>query len=349
MKSKLLILLTVFVFISGVWAETNDSQIYESAREKIKLKEFDEALDLLSSIENENHDNYKYYYDIGYCFFQIEDDENAQLYLRKSISLNNDFYNSHEFLGISYFYTNQFILSEVEFIRCLELDEEDYYSYYMLGKIKEVFKDYDQAMEYHMKALQYNEKDFHVNYSLANIHFDAGNNELSKYYFEICDGIDPNVYPVVSCLIQINYRNEVYQDVDILKQRLREIQKKTNDERIKSLPWFVIDTFNYEEYKIVVQEAFELSGDLYYHWIFNIYDGSGSFIKRVNLESSAVLRDFGIKYIIGIDQFKNNRRIHDTTNISFEELPGYPVMKGFVIKEIDEGLQVPASGNYPVN
>jgi hypothetical protein len=67
----------------------------------------------------------------------------------------------------------------------------------------------------------------------------------------------------------------------------------------------------------------------------------------VNLESSSILRELGTNYIVGIDQYKDNRRIHQTTNIGFDNLPEYNIMKNIVIEEIENGLEIGATGIYP--
>ncbi|QQO09930.1 tetratricopeptide repeat protein [Breznakiella homolactica] len=347
---KILFTLVFSLFLTfTVLSMDNENSIYEEALEKIKEEKLEQAIELFLSIEDQNTDNYQYYYDLGYCYYRLEDDITAQDYFKKSISLNSEIFNPHKFLGLSYFYTNQYILSEIEFAKCIEIDDSDYYPYFMIGKIKEIYHEYDSAEEYHVQALKYNPEDFYVNYALANIYFDTERFDEAKGYFETCDSIDNEIYPVVSCLIQINYKLNDHRNTEILKSRLRKIKENTDDERIRELPWFTIDSYKYEDAIIIVQEAFNLTGDLYYHWVFNIYDTDRNFIKRVNLESSLVLRELGTMYIVGIEQFKNNRRIHQTTGIGFTELPDYTVMKKIVWQEISEGLEVGVTGSYIIN
>ena len=188
---------------------------------------------------------------------------------------------------------------------------------------------------------------FFTTYSLANIYFDKNDYTKARKYFEICDAIDDQVYPVVSCLIRIKYRQEDFENIEKLKQRLRTIKQNSKDKRIIELSRFTIDTFIYKDYHIFVEESFNLSGILYYYWTFRIYDTNDNFIRSVNLESSLALREMGTAYIVGIDRFEKDRRIHQTTNITFTKLPDYGVMKNIVIEEIEKGLDVGATGVYP--
>jgi tetratricopeptide (TPR) repeat protein len=147
-------------------------------------------------------------------------------------------------------------------------------------------------------------------------------------------------------LAQANLRRSIELN-DELKQRLRMIKQNFDDERIRSLTRFTIDTFIHKDFYIFVEETFDLSGNMYYHWVFKIFDNNNNFIRNVNLESSLVLRELGTAFIVGIDIFENNRRIHQTTSIGFKILPEYNVMKNVVIEEIEKGLPISVTGIYP--
>jgi tetratricopeptide (TPR) repeat protein len=279
----------------------------------------------------------------------LDNDELAQYFFKKSIELNKDHRESYGYLGMSYFFTDRLDESEKAFLRCIELKNDNYQDYYYLGKIYELRNNINTAISYYYEALKYNKADFRTNYSLANIYFDNDDYDNAKKYFEICDTINDQLYPVVNCLIRIKYRQNDMDNVEELKQRLRVIKRASNDKILMGLSRFTIDTFIYNDFHVFVEESFNLSGDLYYHWVFRICDDNENLIKTVNLESSLVLREFGINYIVGMDQYNNNRRIHQTTNITFVKLPAYNVMKNIVIEEIMKGLDVGATGIYPNN
>jgi len=248
---------------------------------------------------------------------------------------------------MSYFFTNKLDDAEKTFLRCIEINKTNFIDYFYLGKIYERRNNVDKALDYYLEALKYNDSGLSTNYSVANIYFDNDDYQNARKYFEICDRLDDQLYPVVSCLIRIKYRQGDLDDIETYKRRLRTIRQNTDDERIKGLTRFTIDVFTHKDFQIFVEESFELSGNLYYHWVFRICDNSGTFIKSVNLESSLVLRELGTHYIVGMDRYEKDRRIHQTTNIGFKTLPDYNAMKKIVLEEIENGLDVGATGVYP--
>jgi tetratricopeptide (TPR) repeat protein len=344
MKLSFFVILFYTVF-SNVYAQINPIEVYNDALERISNEEYLEAINLLRLIENDK--NHLVYYNLGYCYYVLENDELAQHFLRKSIELNDNHVESYGYLGMSYFFTNRLNESEESFLRCIKLRNDNYKDYYFLGKIYESRNNFDIAINYYFEALKYNEFDFQTNYSLANIYFENDDYSNAKKYFEVCDIINNQIYPVVSCLIRIKYRLNDLVNVEELKQRLRIIKQETDNENLKKLSRFTIDTFIYNDIHVFVEESFNLSGNLYYHWVFRICDDKGNLIKTVNLESSLVLRELGTAYIVGMDQYKDDRRIHQTTNIGFKKLPAYNDMKNIVIEEIEKGLDVGVMGVYP--
>ena len=340
----LFILIIFFTVFSGVYAQIESNETFIKAMEKIDNREYAEAVILLRSIEEPA--DYLVCFNIGYCHYFMEEDDLAQAYFKKAIELNSGFVDSYGYLGMSYFFTNQPDKSEEMFLRCIEIRNNHFKDYYFLGQIYELKNKRDTAVSYYLEALKLNDSDFHTNYSLAVIYFDNDDFINAKKYFEICDAVDDSVYPVVNCLIQISYRQDDLDNVEELKQRLRVIRKESDDRRLAKLTRFTIDTFTYKDLHIFAEESFELSGSLYYHWVFRICDSEGNLIKTVNLESSAGLRALGTAYIVGMDQFRDGRRYHQTTIISFRQLPEYSTMKNIVIDEIENGLPVGASGVY---
>ncbi|MDR2708921.1 MAG: tetratricopeptide repeat protein [Elusimicrobiota bacterium] len=333
------IVIVLNLLFINVCAQVNPNAIYKNAIEEINNKQYSDAIELLRSIENT--ENYLVYFNIGYCYYHLKNDKLAQKYFKKSIKLNNTYSKSYAYLGFSYFYANKLNKSEKAFIQCLNLDntantEADNYSiYYTLGQINTLRKNKSKALKYYFKALEYRPDDFNVNYILANIYFFDGNYNNAKKFFEKCDKIDNQIFPVINHLIMIKYKQNNLKDVEQLKQRLRELKQKSADEEVKTAKRFTIDFFDYKKFHVFVEESFDLSAALYYHWVFIATDRNGNIIKTINLESSSIIREQNIKYIVGIDYYAT----HETTNIMFKELPEYSVMKDIVIKELDNKLQ----------
>jgi len=345
MKNKYFMVIILSFLVLNIYAQIDYDNVYNEAIENIENKNYIEAIRLLQSIQDSG--DYLLFFNLGHCYFQLENDELAQRFLKRSIELNGDYMNSRGYLGMSYLYTNKLDEAEAEFLKCVELDSTYYRNYFLLAKIYEQRDNIEKAIEYYLEALKYNSMDFHTNYSIANIYFDNDDYINAQKYFEVCDSINNEIYPVISCLIRIKYRYEDLDNIEILKQRLRAVKQDSDNENIRRLTRFTIDTFTYKDYHIFVEETFDLSGILYYHWVFRIVDNNGNFLRSVNLESSLGLRQMGNAYIIGVDIFEQDRRIHHTTNIAFAELPEYNVMKNYVIEEIESGLVRAVTGVYP--
>ena len=237
-----------------------------------------------------------------------------------------------------------------EAIRLLESiqDKGEHELFFNLGSCYYHLGDIEKATANYIEALKYDEKDFDTNYTLAVIFFENEDYINAERFLEICDEIDDQRITIVNTLILIKYKLGKIDKTEELKQRLRAIRQNSSNTNINEMTEFVIDIFTYKDFRIFAEESFELSGDLYYHWSFIIYDDHNNFVKSVNLESSSNLRALGTPYIIGTDHFENNRRIHKTTTTVFSELPDYNVMKSIVIEEIENGLEAGATGIYPM-
>jgi len=345
MKTVFLIIIFSFVFLN-VFAQVDSDGIFDEAINKMENEEFHAAIDLLKQIEDNNH---LVFYYIGICYYFLDNDEYAQRYLKRSIELNDSHIESHGYLGMSYFFSQKYDEAEAAFLRCIELGSTSFNNYFFLGKIYEYRNNPDIAIGYYLETLKINELDFQTNYSLALIYFNRGDFNNAQKYFEVCDALDPQLFSVVNFLIRIKYAQNDLINVEGLKQRLRNIRQSSQDPRITRLTRFVIDEFSHKEYRIIAEESFEFTGFLYYHWTFLVFGSNGRLVKTVNLESSVGLREFGINYIVGTDEFIDNQRIHRTTTTEFRQLPEYNIMKGVVIEELDSGLEVGAMGIYPVN
>ena len=238
----------------------------------------------------------------------------------------------------------------VEAIRLFESiqDQGDFELFYHLGSCYYMLWDIDKAIQNYIEALKYDDRDFDTNCALAFIFFEQDDYMNAERFFEICDEIDDQQFSVVNSLIIIKHNLEKFDHMDALKQRLRTLKQESDNENISEATEFFIDIFNYKDFQVYVEESYDLSGDLYYHWMFTIFDNEDNFIKRVNLESSSSLRAFGTPYVVGTDQYENNRRIHQTTTTTFSELPDYSVMKNLVIEELENGLEAGATGIYPM-
>ena len=347
MKNKLFTVCILGLLFLNSFAQTDYSTQYVKAVNYIAENNYHEAILLLESIADQG--DYMLFYNLGYCHYMLGNDAETEICFKKSIELNDNFLQSHGYLGELYLITGQWDEAEKAFLRCIEIDRTNYMLYYYLGEINVRKKNMDKAINYYMEALKHNDRDFNTNYALARIYYEKEDYRNAERFFSLCHEIDGQQFAVVSYLILNKYRSGNLNNVEEFKQKLRAIKQNSDDAAMNEMSEFIIDIFAHKDFQIFVEESFDLSGDLYYHWCFIIYDREENFVKSVNLESSSSSRASGTPYVVGIDRYEDDRRIHTTTTKSFSEIPDYYVMKAIVIEEIETGLEVAATGSYPIN
>ncbi|HEV7558360.1 MAG TPA: tetratricopeptide repeat protein [Kofleriaceae bacterium] len=92
---------------------------------------------------------------------------------------------------------------------------------------------------------------------------------------------------------------------------------------------YVFDQFDVGARHIFASESFETGGDLAYVYRFDVGDGDRK-LGSVNLETSAVIREQGIPYLLGMDKGGT----HSQLGKMFKHLPSYKELKPLVIDAI---------------
>ncbi|WP_165782595.1 tetratricopeptide repeat protein [Leptospira neocaledonica] len=309
---------------------------YEKADKLIENQDYKSALKILLEYEKKKPDDDVLLFKIGFSYFRLEEDQKALLYFEKAIRTNPKVAKYYDYYGATFYFSGKIDEAEKQFLKCVELDPKNPMATGMLGAIYAEKGQLSKAKDYFLKALEIDPEDLRANYSLAGIYFSEGDLVKSQKYFEICYKLDPENYATVSYLIENLYRQEKFEEAEKYKRRLLQIRNSSKDPRITNLKYFRFDTFPIKEFVIVAQESFSKTGDLYYYYVFSVFDKSGKHLKNINLESSAILKENGLKYIIGMDLIEDGNSKHSTSNIAYPELPTYFELKS-VLTEILEG------------
>lgn len=276
---------------------------------------------------------------LGLAYFRLENDNEAQKYLKMAIQKDPDFSRPYYYLAGSYYYTNNLSEAINNYLKCIELNENDSKSYQMLGVIFEKQRDYKRALEYFSQFYEI-EKSPDAAYRMAYILYEMKDYKNAKPYVEEYLKSNKDSFSMTNLMILILYSNEDYKNALKYEEQLREIWKQSTDESIKNQAFFIINSFSYDKYEIDVFEKFDLSGYFYYPLTCNVWL-DGKIIKTVNLEYDAVTEEFGTPYLLGIDEL--NPKKHLTTNIGFTKYPEFPEFIKFVKLAVDNKLDIGAS------
>lgn len=92
---------------------------------------------------------------------------------------------------------------------------------------------------------------------------------------------------------------------------------------------YVFDQFDVGKHHVFAYETFAPSGDLAYVYRFDVTDGDTK-LGSVNLETSAVIREQGVPYLLGMDKAGT----HSQLGKVFKTLPAYTALKPQVIEAI---------------
>jgi len=109
------------------------------------------------------------------------------------------------------------------------------------------------------------------------------------------------------------------------------LRMSSRDPNVASLKDYVCDQFEVCKRKVFAAETFDTSGDLAYVYRFDVYDGKQR-LGSVNLETSAVIREMGTPYLLGMDK----PGVHSELGLGWKTLPAYKDLKPLVVKAIGD-------------
>ncbi len=319
------------------FAESN-SFVNEKYELLDQQEQYEAIIALIKESDEATYSATDFFY-LGLAYFRLENDNEAQKYLKMAIQKAPEFSRPYYYLAGSYYYTNNFSEAINNYFKCIELNKKDSKAYKMLGVIFEKQGDYKTALEYYSQFYKI-EKSADAAYSMAYIHYEMKDYKKAKAYVEEYLKSNKDSFSMTNLMILILYSNGEYKKAIKYEEQLRKIWNQSTDESIKKQSFFIINSFSYDRYEIDVYEKFDLSGDFYYPLTCNVWL-DGNLIKTVNLEYDAVTEEFGTPYLLGID--KLNPKKHLTTNIGFARYPEFPEFIKFVKLAIDDKLDISAS------
>ncbi|WP_167882333.1 tetratricopeptide repeat protein [Leptospira sarikeiensis] len=340
-----IIIFCLSISVGEIFSQDTTRPEYEKADQLIENQDYKSALKILLEYEKKKPEDDILLFKIGFSYFRLEEDKKALSYFEKAIKSNSKVSKYYDYYGASLYFSGNIDEAEKQFLKCVELDPKAQKAMSMLGAVYAEKRQSSKAKSYFLKALEIDPDDLRANYSLGGLYFNEGDLIKAQKYFEICYKLDPENYATVSYLIENLYRQGKIEEGEKYKKNLIQIKNSSKDPRISNLRYFRFDSFPIKDFMIVAQEGFTKTGDLYYYYVFSVFDKNGKHVKNINVESSVVLKEHGFKYIIGMDTIEEGNPKHSTSNIAYPELPSYSELKS-VLTEILEGkVNFPSSSS----
>lgn len=179
----------------------------------------------------------------------------------------------------------------------------------------------DEALAHFARAVGIDPQLVDAWYNAGQIHYDRARFERALEAWTKAAELAPDDFQTQTKLVQALYALGRYDAAAPHRKRLLELRPEDRRE-------FCFDQFEVGENRVFAYETFDKGGDLYYHFTFKVTSPKGEILETVNLESSAIIREHGVMYVLG----RNRRAEHRTYGHSWTELPAYAEIKALVIK-----------------
>lgn len=289
--------------------------------------------EIISSIMQKEESEFSVtdYYYLGISNFMMENDADAQKFLKKAIEKAPEFVKAYDYLAGSYYYSGEFNLAIDNYNKCIELDSEYSKAYKMLGHVyDDAFGDLNTALTYYEKFYEL-EKNEEANYNMAYILYEMGRYEECIPYCEFYLNYNQNSFSVNEIMILALYTKGDYEAAEKYKEQLRFIWENSDDEYILGQNYFPVLIFSQNGFDATVYEKFDMSGDFYYP-LTCVVKSEGKMIRTINLEYDALTDSFGNGYFFGIDEIEPVK-MHKTSE-AFENFPEFGIFLEYVKKAI---------------
>jgi tetratricopeptide (TPR) repeat protein len=118
------------------------------------------------------------------------------------------------------------------------------------------------------------------------------------------------------------------------RSRVLKLWKTSRDPAVRGLREYVLDQFEIGTLHVLAYETLAPAEDLAYVYTFRVLGPDDKAIGSVQLETSAVIREMGFPYLMGVSRGAQ----HQTPGIGFKTLPKYSEVKAAATKLIAERL-----------
>lgn len=337
---KKLILAILFLFTVSL---SFGQQNYESIEEYDSMMDSSNFQEVISTIQKKDPSTVtemEHFY-LGVAYFYLENDEEAQKYLKLAIDEMPDFFGPYYYLAGIYFYSDKYDEALPYYNKCLEIKDNFPLVYNYLGYIYQAKNNLEKSLECFLKYHEL-EPNPEAIYNLAyNFYLMSDFENAVRYAKEYYES-DKNSFSIANILVCSLYSQGKYEEAEPYKNQLIKIWSHTKDRSIKNQKFFILYSFEHAGYEIDVYEKFSKKGNFYYPMTCNIKK-NGNVIKTVNLEYDAITEELTGKtaYFVGIDEPAKKK--HSTLDIVLSEYPTFDDFIEIVKDALDGKYGVAAS------
>jgi tetratricopeptide (TPR) repeat protein len=219
----------------------------------------------------------------------------------------------------------------VAYDRAFELDAKLSDAPYNAGVVLGKLGNSKEAAIRFERALAANPKHVDAAYNAGQSYYDAKDFAKAAQRWELAAKLQPDDFGISKKLVQAYVALDKPAETKRARDKVFALWKSTKDPEVKKLKSYVYDQLDVGKYHVYVYEAFETGGDLAYVYQFKVTLNDKS-LGSVNLETSAVIREQGVPYILGVDKGGEHSTMGDH---AWKKLPDYKTFKALATKTIE--------------
>jgi len=215
--------------------------------------------------------------------------------------------------------------------RALELDKQLADAAYNAGVVLARAGKAKEAAVRFDRALAVDPKHVDAAYNAGQSYYDQKQFEKAAARWTEAAKLAPDDFNAAKKLVQAYMALGKEAEAMKARDKVFALRKAAKDPQVAKLKSYVLDQFAVGKYHVYAYEAFDpLAGDLAYVYQFQVTEKDRP-LGSVNLETSAVIREQGTPYILGMDKDGKHQSFPEKT---WKTLPAYKVVRTEAIAKI---------------
>ena len=214
----------------------------------------------------------------------------------------------------------------VEYDKALAIAPKFADAAYNAGVVLADQKKEKEAISHFEKALAIDPKYVDAAYDAGQIYYNQKDFKHAAERWATAQKLAPEDFQIAKKLVQAH--NALGNDAEAAKAR-DNVFALWKAGKAGSNKEFVFDQFDVGTHRVFACETFDTSGDLAYVYRFDV-TANGKAVGSVNLETSVVIREQGLPFLLGMDKDGT----HSQLGTMFKKLPTYKELKPLVVDAI---------------
>lgn len=186
--------------------------LYFKMKRAYKYKEFDKTISLIEKLVSVEGRKSEYLYILGQCYKELEDFINARDCFSLAIELDNQDYKSYYELGLILDETNKKETAMIMFKKSLEIKPDFYEAAEALGICLTSQGRFEEAIASYTEALKIHTNSFELYYNIGMLEMEIGHLDDAIAAFMKAGQINPNLYTAFYNLGELNFLKGNYDE-----------------------------------------------------------------------------------------------------------------------------------------